>query len=352
MVITQGDLPDKPVLALERNEGTVFELAPGTSIIKLMVSDCKGCAVRVPAGARIITSVLEVWSCSDVTLEVGVELGTLQIDLCTGVQLRYAQLSFLGQMVQAGVHGMSVAFGDAAARNFETGIAELRKTEPELRAEDRDTQFVTRLVEGELLTEQIIRLANDFPTTRREKALHDAEAAKKEAALSEIAASMLSGVGDKLGDGKAAELQQMVGETGAAGGGGGETGDAARARFKRELGTEQFKIGDHQQAAVHYTESLGLDDSVAAVWANRAMCWLKLAQPDKALADCDRCIALDADFTKAHFRRGVALLEKAQYIEACKAFRRTLELDPKNAQAKSSMMLAEKKLSMSAAPGV
>ena len=41
-----------------------------------------------------------------------------------------------------------------------------------------------------------------------------------------------------------------------------------------------------------------------------------------------------------------ALLELDRYVDACKAFRITLDLDPKNAQAKSSMMLAEKKLSM------
>ena len=41
-----------------------------------------------------------------------------------------------------------------------------------------------------------------------------------------------------------------------------------------------------------------------------------------------------------------ALLELDRYVDACKAFRITLDLDPKNAQAKSSMMLAEKKMSM------
>jgi len=353
VVIRQADLPDKPVLAIEGNTDTVFELAPETSVIKVLVSGCRGCTIKLPAGCRIITSVLEVWSCADVILEAGIEIGTLQIDLCEKVQLMYTKLAHLGQLVQAGVHRMTVAFGDAEDQSFETGIAELRAAhKPELSETDRDTQFVTRLVDGQLLTEEIIRLANDFPTTHREKALHDAEAARKEAALGEIAATMLSGVGDKLGEAKAAEIQKMVGEVAATSGNDGDTGDDARARYKRELGTEQFKLGEFQQAAVHYTESIGLDDTVAAVWANRAMCWLKLAQPDKALADCDRCLSIDASYTKAHFRRGVALLEKGDYINACKSFRRTLELDPKNAQAKSSMMLAEKKLSMSAAPEV
>lgn len=97
---------------------------------------------------------------------------------------------------------------------------------------------------------------------------------------------------------------------------------------------------------IGYPESLDLDPKVAAVWANRAMCWLKLANPDRALADADKCIEIDPDYTKAHFRRGVALMTLERYVDACHAFRKTLDLDPKNNQAKSSMMLAEKKLSM------
>ena len=102
----------------------------------------------------------------------------------------------------------------------------------------------------------------------------------------------------------------------------------------------------NRQAAVHYTESIEIVATNPSVWANRAMCWLKLANPTKALADAEKCLELDPKYTKAHFRRGVALLELDRFVDACKAFRTTLDLDPKNAQAKSSMMLAEKKLSM------
>jgi hypothetical protein len=46
---------------------------------------------------------------------------------------------------------------------------------PGLLADDKTTQFTTRLVDGEVLTEEVIRLANDYPTTVREKAIHDKE---------------------------------------------------------------------------------------------------------------------------------------------------------------------------------
>ena len=49
-----------------------------------------------------------------------------------------------------------------------------------------------------MLTEEIIRLANDFPTTAREKAKHDKDINAKDSALREMAESMLANVGDKL----------------------------------------------------------------------------------------------------------------------------------------------------------
>lgn len=199
-----------------------------------------------------------------------------------------------------------------------------------------------------MLTEEVIRLANDFPTTAREKAKHDKDILAKEAALRQMAEQVLGGAGSGLDQAEAAELRSKVEETQATHAQELEvgTGLEARVEFKRKLGNEQFGLKDYQQAAVHYTDALSLKDDNAPIYANRAMCWLKLAQAEKALADCDKCLELDSKYVKAHFRRGVALLELDRFVDACKAFRTTLDLDPKNAQAKSSMMLAEKKLQM------
>lgn len=242
-----------------------------------------------------------------------------------------------------------------ASASFFTSILHSEKS---LSSDDRATQFNTRVIDGKPLTEEVIRLSNDFPTTQREKAIHDANLLKKEHALREMAENMLSGVGSKLGGGEAAEIQakldrdvaklQMEQDT--------PTGDAARAAYKREMGTEQFKIKEYRQAAVHYTESINLDDTVAAVWCNRAMCWLKLADTTRCISDCDRCLTLEPNNVKALFRKGVALVEQGTdakagearplFIDACKCFRLVLEIDPRNAPAKSSMALAEKKMSM------
>jgi hypothetical protein len=55
---------------------------------------------------------------------------------------------------------------ETAASNCEIGLEKIRELHPH--ANDTNHQFITRWVEGELLTERIIRLKNEYPTTERE----------------------------------------------------------------------------------------------------------------------------------------------------------------------------------------
>lgn len=200
------------------------------------------------------------------------------------------------------------------------------------------------------MTEEIIRLANDFPTTAREKAKHDRDIQAKEAALTEMANGLLAGAKGALPESEQERLRAEVAKAKATNQSelGADTSDEARAEYRRQLGNEQFKIGEYQQAAVHYTEALEIKKDVAAVWSNRAMCWLKLANAEKALADADQCLALDPEYAKAHFRRGVALYELGRYADACKAYGEVLKREPKNSQASASLRLAERKLAQGA----
>lgn len=350
VIYTQQSMPDKPIMHFHANTGCNFTVAEGCSILKLEVEGCKDCVITLPAGARITTSIIEMWNCANVTVKTDVAIGTCQVDISQSLAIHYGALSQLGQLVQAGVDRLEVKFGDAPEHDFVSGLVEIKKTIcPDLQADhEKTTQFTTRLIDGEVLTEEIIRLSNDFPTTVREKAKHDRDIKAKEDALTAMANEMISGAGASLGEDQVAEIAEQVAAASAKNDADLRqgTGDDARAEYRKTLGTEQFKIKEYQQAAVHYTESIQIVATNPSVWANRAMCWLKLANPTKALADADKCLELDPKYTKAHFRRGVALVELDRFVDACKAFRTTLDLDPKNAQAKSSMMLAEKKLSM------
>jgi len=60
-------------------------------------------------------------------------------------------------------------------------------------------------------------------------------------------------------------------------------------------------------------------------------------------ADAEACIGLKPDFVKAHFRKGVALMGLDKFAEAGEALSKTLQLDPKNEEAKASMQMLQMK---------
>ena len=66
-----------------------------------------------------------------------------------------------------------------------------------------------------------------------------------------------------------------------------------------------------------------------------------LKQAAKALADADKCIALSPDFVKGHFRRGVALIALERFQEGAASLSKVLDMDPKNAEAKASLQMAQ-----------
>jgi len=347
LTVAKADLPDKPVLMLQDNTDCTIEVKDA-SLVKLLVQGCSGCVVILPASCTIITSTIEVWDCKGITLNSAIEIGTIQVDMCEDVKIQFPTGKALGQVVQAGVHSLAITFEQEPQLNTSLTLPVLQTIAPGLLPEDNTTQIITRLIDGKVLSEEIIRLANDFPTTEREKAKHDKDIEAKDAALREMANSMLSNVGDKLSP---AEKQTIQGEVlkqtaGHAASVDTDTGVDARVEFKKKQGNEAFKAKDYQQAAVFYTDCITLKENVPVIWANRSMCWLKMSEAAKALADADKSISLDANYTKAHFRRGVALIELKRFVDALKTFRTVLDLDPKNAAAKASMMLAEKKLSM------
>ena len=65
-------------------------------------------------------------------------------------------------------------------------------------------------------------------------------------------------------------------------------------------------MGEFAEALRCYTHSLRLTSSHAVVYANRAMCQLKLKRYRLAVADCDAAIAIDDGYTKACLRRPIA----------------------------------------------
>jgi len=292
-----------------------------------------------------------VWECTDCTVRFGCKASTVQVDGCTRLALAYAAVASFDRLMHTGARGLSLAFEDAPQLDTTLELDELAKAQGDgFVVDERTDQFITRRVgkADTLASELVIRLCNDFPTTEREAAQFEERTRMHADKLDEVVEGMLgSSLGKSL---TAAEKEQMkammAGQSEAASAAQKEAEltpagrAAARVDFKKGEGNAAFKDGQYQQAAVHYTEALSLDDKQHAIYSNRAACFLKLGRYQQAKDDADACIRLEPAFPKGHFRLALALQALEAYGDACTAFGKVLELEPNNKDATSGLNMA------------
>lgn len=323
--------------------------------VKVMVSNCSNCSVLNES--TVLSSTMELWSCKNVKFHTTKKLETVQLDISRGVKMHFEKLEHMGQVVQAGVDHLDISFGDNEQHNLKSGRTILRELGENVEETDDVTQFTTRFVEGEVLTEKIIRLANDFPTTLREKKLHD-QKSMNEIQRVENHVQNLKGELTKEERKKLKKLQkEAVNDN--------DFGEEVRAESRKNRGNEMFKLKEYTDAAVLYTEAVtiltdiytkggqctlpeDLPETTAnlliALYSNRSICFIHMQQPGKALDDADACLKIQPTHVKALFRRGLAQMELERYGEAGAQFSKVLEVEPQNKQAKSSFAMAQVKL--------
>jgi chaperonin cofactor prefoldin len=97
--------------------------------------------------------------------------------------------------------------------------------------------------------------------------------------------------------------------------------------------------GEHAKAVASYSQALALgagaatDAERATVLCNRAQCFLKTRENDKAVADCTAALQLAPGLLKALYRRAAALEAARKPREALADYRAVLAQDSKQADA-------------------
>ena len=99
-------------------------------------------------------------------------------------------------------------------------------------------------------------------------------------------------------------------------GGGGSPDKSPSAQELKEQGNRLFVGRKYPEAAACYGRAITRNPLVAVYYTNRALCYLKMQQPEQALADCRRALELDGQSVKAHFFLGQCQLEMESYDEA------------------------------------
>ena len=76
-----------------------------------------------------------------------------------------------------------------------------------------------------------------------------------------------------------------------------QTNTQTRTSTQTRFTNQSFRSGDLAEALAYYTRSLLLSPTVAA-YNNRALMYIKLGEPESALADCAKVLELDSGNSK------------------------------------------------------
>ncbi|KAL3928509.1 MAG: hypothetical protein SGBAC_012623 [Bacillariaceae sp.] len=363
-------------------------------VIKGFISNVHHCTILVKC--KFISGTIEMSHCSNVRLviEKDATVATLQVDLCQDIQVEF-QDAPSGKNPQ---HGPRVYWGeDKEDRIFHAGVQNMKVqikrdgfVESELvcdylkdgakkigNASEEEFQFVTSVVEEVLVTEAIVRHGattgeNARAMTQREL---DAENENREKAAKVAIGMAENMIKFKEKDGKGGfkvtkddnvalapaakeeeeeDVEEVYGSMGK------EQIDAIvnECDKNKARGNEAFGAGEYAQAILLY--SLALDKAgelpdateIPAVktkqlfprdvtLSNRAACFLKLGEHEKAEADALRATNINPTNVKALFRRGLALHAMKKFMQALPVLAEAHKLEPKNKQIKEALQFAE-----------
>ncbi|KAG5475738.1 hypothetical protein LSCM4_04323 [Leishmania orientalis] len=108
----------------------------------------------------------------------------------------------------------------------------------------------------------------------------------------------------------------------------------------KEKGNALFQSGHLPEAVAAYTVGIDLDPASATthvLYANRAMCYLKLGQWTAAEKDATTCVHMNTGYAKGYYRRAVARKQLGKLREARADLEAVLALAPRDISAQQEM---------------
>jgi len=198
-ILIKDELKEEHTLFIKGCEDCTIEVRGRCT--KVMIEGCRKSKVHLHS--RIYTNIVEAWKCADVLLNVQADVRTLQLDLCRNLEMKFVTVSNLPNITWAGVYNMSIAFDDEPNKPpHVTGFDEMKPHYPDLNP--IYDQFIMRPIKGEIVTEQVLRLANGYPTTEREAQEFDTQKEKNDKNAEDFIRNKLKESGITLGKKKAA----------------------------------------------------------------------------------------------------------------------------------------------------
>lgn len=117
------------------------------------------------------------------------------------------------------------------------------------------------------------------------------------------------------------------------------------AESKKIEGNDYMRDGKFNEAIISYTNAIDLDPNNAIYYSNRAAAYAKLHDNKNSIADCERALRIDPQYSKAYGRMGLAHFNDECYEKAIAAYENALALDPANQPYRVQLDSAREKLS-------
>ena len=384
------------------NDAPPYDPQGGTinGLIKLSLSNLNNCAVSVKC--KVITGLLEISHCKNVTVKIckSTTVVTVQADLCQNINIEFHDAPsgkgihpeghttiFWGEdkddrIFHAGVENLSVKTIRDGFVDLET-VADYKKDGAKKvgNATAEEVQFVTSVLDGELVTEKVLRPGSQTGTTVTGAVGGDAgsgarsmtgremkEVKKRKEQMRKTLDDKLGGI--KIVDKEGNEVQPVAEKNGEEKNDNEDDIEEVYAGMtksdidaivqdcegQKAKGNESFVAGEYAQAILLYTLALDraaeLPDSDDGnskkqlfprhvVLSNRSTSFMKLGHHDKALKDATAAVNLEPTYVKGVFRKGLALHAMGRYQEAIAPLAAASKIEPKNKQIKQALQFAE-----------
>ncbi|EFA86578.1 hypothetical protein PPL_00379 [Heterostelium album PN500] len=174
-------------------------------VVKILIEACQRCTFTFKG--RIFTNTIEAWKTVDLNLHKGItkscilndQVKTLQVDMTSRMNVHFDTRASLHSLVWSGVNDMKLRFVDEKDFIYQTGFEQMKQQYPGTELSFTVDQFTTRIVKGDLITEQIVRLSNGYPTTEREAREFDSNSEANAKKAEEYVRSRLKESGITLG---------------------------------------------------------------------------------------------------------------------------------------------------------
>jgi hypothetical protein len=156
------DLKEVPTIFFKNCTGGNYLIT--RRVTKIMIENCSNCSFSVQGG--VLTRTAEAWHVKDVTLDVGCELKTLQLDMATNVDVTFSQWRHFFSVVWNQLENCNFTFLDSPEHNLHTGFTEMLHKYPD--SSLKTDQFIVRFIGDKLTSERCLRLKNGHLSTERE----------------------------------------------------------------------------------------------------------------------------------------------------------------------------------------